>query len=433
MLCRNQEKGGNRKVPLSLTKGDTYMKSRRNAKGEGSFRQNPDGSVTHRKSVGFKPDGRRKVLTVTAPTKAACIKEMRKRESEWKKQKNASCVLMRNTVADLCHRHLQYQVENDDLRPKSIDRRESTILNQIEGYPIGSMQLQGVTSVDIDRHIRHLIKENRLSDSSILKALDILNAAYEWAVLRGDMETNPVKAIKPELMKKIKRISSKSADEADVVVLSEKDIQKFTAEALSRDRNGKMKYSAGGYLMLLLCTGMRCGEMIALRWGDVDWENGLLTIEKSASMAKNRNKSAKDDRRFVMVEGGTKNQKARVIQLTEDARKILAFLYGRDLPHDADDLITPTETGRMNTASNLEHRMRIIVKNAGLQNIKGGLHIFRKTFATQMYERGARVEEIAAYIGDLESTTRKYYIAIRKKVATGDKTRQIVMLPRASR
>ena len=73
------------------------------------------------------------------------------------------------------------------------------------------------------------------------------------------------------------------------------------------------------------------------------------------------------------------------------------------------------------------------MKNAGLQNIKGGLHIFRKTFATQMYERGARVEEIAAYIGDLESTTRKYYIAIRKKVATGDKTRQIVMLPRASR
>ena len=47
----------------------------------------------------------------------------------------------------------------------------------------------------------------------------ILNVAYEWAVLRGDMEMNLVKAIKPELTKKIKRISSKSADEADVVVL----------------------------------------------------------------------------------------------------------------------------------------------------------------------------------------------------------------------
>ena len=70
----------------------------------------------------------------------------------------------------------------------------------------------------------------------------------------------------------------------------------------------------------------------------------------------------------------------------------------------------------MNTASNLEHHMRVIMNNAGLDPAIGGLHTFRKTFATQMYENGARVEEIAAYIGDLESTTRKYYIAIRKKV-----------------
>lgn len=32
-----------------------------------------------------------------------------------------------------------------------------------------------------------------------------------------------------------------------------------------------------------------------------------------------------------------------------------------------------------------------------------------------MYEKGARVKEVAAYIGDLESTTECYYIAIRKK------------------
>ena len=71
----------------------------------------------------------------------------------------------------------------------------------------------------------------------------------------------------------------------------------------------------------------------------------------------------------------------------------------------------------------------MILKNAGLQDIKGGLHIFRKPFATQIYEKGARVEEIAAYIGDLESTTRKYYIAIRKKLVTDGGVRQIVKLP----
>lgn len=96
---------------------------------------------------------------------------------------------------------------------------------------------------------------------------------------------------------------------------------------------------------------------------------------------------------------------------------------------DADELIVQTRTGKLNTASNLEHRMKIIMKNAGLENIRGGLHILRKTFATQMYEKGVRVADIAAYIGDLESTTIKYYIAIRKKVIANGEIRQVVKFP----
>ena len=53
--------------------------------------------------------------------------------------------------------------------------------------------------------------------------------------------------------------------------------------------------------MLLLYTGMRCGEMIALRWRDVDWENGLLTVEKSASMAKNRIKLTNLEHRMKVI------------------------------------------------------------------------------------------------------------------------------------
>lgn len=402
---------------------------KRNAKGEGSFVENPNGTVTHRKSVGFKDNGRRKILTVTAATMTACIREMKKKEDAWNQKKSSSRMQMKDTVADLCYRHLAYQIENGDLKPKSIDRRECTIVNQIEKYDLGRMQLCGVTVTDIDSHIRSLIKAGKISPSSILKVLDVLNAAYNWAVLRRDLDENPVQAIKPELVKKIKKISAKQADEADVEVLSEEEVKMFTSEALQKDKGGLWKYSAGCYLLLLLHTGMRCGEMIVLRWRDVDWENGLLTIEKSASMAKNRDWKSETDTNYVMVQGDTKNQKARVIQITKEARQILAILYGRDMPNSQDDLITPTETGRKNTATNLEHRMKVIMKNAGLADIRGGLHIFRKTFATQMYENGARVEEIAAYIGDLESTTRKYYIAIRKKVVTGGEVKQIVKLP----
>lgn len=45
--------------------------------------------------------------------------------------------------------------------------------------------------------------------------------------------------------------------------------------------------------------------------------------------------------------------------------------------------------------------------------------------------KGVRTKEIAAYIGDLESTTEKYYIAVRKKRVVEGKVQQIVELPEA--
>ena len=180
---------------------------------------------------------------------------------------------------------------------------------------------------------------------------------------------------------------------------------------------------------MLLFTGMRCGEMIALRWKDYDVENNVLTIGRSASLEKNRNKKSENDNNYIMVEGTTKNQKARIIELSDEARDVLLRIYRNSRWRGTDNFIAPTKTGAMYTTSNLENRLKVIMKNAGLSDISGGCHILRKTFATNKYEEGWKVEEIAAYIGDLESTTRKYYIAIRKKLVKGGKIKQIVKIP----
>lgn len=406
------------------------MEKQRNIKGEGSFTNNADGTVTHRKSVGYKANGNMKVLTVTAGTKAACIREMKKKEAAWEKQKNMENIVAGTTILELCQLHLKYQMEQSELKPKSIDRRECTIEKHIGEFPLGRMQIQAVKVADIDKHITGLIQAGQLSASSIEKVVDILNSAYNWAIMRGELQFNPVAPIKPTLMKRIQKMKQKSANEADVNVLSPEEQKLFEREAsMLIKRTGKPKYAAGLYAMLLLHTGMRCGEMLALRWRDVDMQGGFLTIEKSRSMAKNRDKERGDGKKYTMVEGTTKNEKARKIKLTKEAlddlQKIKNF-YGTD---DENAIIIKTRTGKPNTATNLEHRMAVILKNAGLADLKGGLHIFRRTFATRMYENGARIKEIAAYIGDLESTTERYYIAVRKKIVENGETKQVVMVP----
>jgi integrase len=199
-------------------------------------------------------------------------------------------------------------------------------------------------------------------------------------------------------------------------------------EALVKNKNGTYRYPAGLALVLLDKTALRCGELIALKWKDVNWESGLLTVEKSSSVIKNREKNPTS--KYVRSVGSTKNEKARIIKLSDEAVQTLRAIYLESSDTSDDALVITTKTGKAQTATNLGHRAATVFKNAGLTGYSGGLHIFRRTFATRMYENGARVADIAAYIGDLESTTMQYYIAKRKKFIDADGTeRQIVQFP----
>lgn len=404
-------------------------KKKRGARGNGTFIERKDGSFIYRKSQGLNPNGKRKYISVVGETKAVCVKRMKEKEETLKRQKKMVSLSGIDTVEELCQRHLEYQVQNKELKPKSIDRREDTIRNQIGKYPLGQMQIQAVTPADIDNHINTLIATD-LSVSTIKKSLDVLNAAYEWAVVRAELGFNPVLQIKRSIQKRLSKLGAKSASDADVIVLSREEEQMFLQEALrTNDNNGKYKYAGGLYGALLLHTGMRTGEMISLRWKDYDAKNGLLTINKSTSMTRNRNSENDDNsKKYIAVQGTTKNQKARVIKLSEEAVMDLKRISEVN-PGKKDELICRTKTGKQYTATMLEHCMGTIYKHIPFITKVSGLHIFRRTFATRMYEAGADTKEIAAYIGDLESTTMQYYIAARKKMVVGNEIRQVVPLP----
>ena len=396
----------------------------RNTKGEGSFVRNTNGSYTHRKSVGYKLNGCRKVITVTAANKTACIREMKKKENEWLTSRNNGNS-QDLTLEELCQAHLDYQVASQELKPKSIDRRECSIDNHIGKYSIADKLIKDIGVADIDDFISLLINEKRLSASSIIKVLDILNAAYDWGLLRKLAVINPVAPIKTTLRKRISKLKDKTANDTDVRVFSEDEEDIFVQEAMKKDHHGNYTYSAGLYLVFLLYTGLRVGEFLSLLWSDVDITNGMITICKCSTMVKNRNSLT--GAKYVISTGTTKNEKARRIKLTEKAHEILIILWKN---RGKNKLVCITNNDKPNTATNLEHRLTVICKNAGLAGISG-LHTFRRTFATKLYSNGARTKEIAAYIGDLPSTTEHYYIGVRRKVLIGHDAIEVVPVPSA--
>lgn len=404
---------------------------KRNANGEGTFIFLPDGRVRMKKQHGFKekpPNGRSpRVLTVTGKSKSECIKKMKKKEEDFDRVTGNGQEYKKSTLSDMCYAHLEYNIKNGELKPKSIDRREGTIKNQIEKYSIGRLQVASINSADIDNHIR-LLESGDLSSSSIEKVLDVINAAYEWAIRRGDLIENPVSPVKKSIKKRLSKREQKNEYDADVIVMSEAEEEAFLKETLRKNaNNGKYKYAGGLYGRLLLHTGMRVGELISLKWKDYDEISGTLKINKSTSMSKNRDKN-EGENNYIATQGSTKNKKARVIGLSDEAIMDLKLIR-ENKPGKDNELICRTKTGVQYTATELEHCMDTIYRKLIFETKVSGLHIFRRTFATRMYEEGAEVKEIAAYIGDLESTTMQYYIAARKRIKINGKSNQYVPLP----
>lgn len=398
----------------------------RRANGEGYFKLEKDGRYSLRKQVGKLPNGRPKILTVSANSKSACIALMKEKEDDWNKHNPGAYVYDNITVRELCERHLrEHMIQEGRLKPKSVDRREGTINNQIKNYKIGRLQITAVTPNDVKYHIEGLFSEGKISVSSVKKAFDVINSAYNWAVSQGGISYNPCLPVKDELLNRFKTLEAKHSVDKTIVVLSDDEKKRFIEAALSKTSIGTYRFPIGRYALILLYTGMRCGELCALRWSDYDRELRTLTISKTRFYTKNR----EQEKGYTVNEGIAKTANVRVIEINDEAVNILEEIYNSSSHTKPDDYVMLNRKHKPTNPSNMGACVGTIFKYAGLDDISG-LHVFRRTFATEKYEETKDIKAVAAYIGDLDSTVSKYYIATTKKIISGGKTINIVPLPK---
>jgi len=255
--------------------------------------------------------------------------------------------------------------------------------------------------------------QNALSVSSIKKAKYVLDAAFKWALSTEKMTINPIEGVRTILNNKLDALENKNADDVDVKVLTIQEELCFLITAKEKKPYGQYKYPGGIHGRFLLKTGIRIGEYIALRWKDYDRENHILRVNKSRHPVKALEHEDVETS-YISLEGSTKNKKARNIELSDDAISILDEIYSLTPWKGPDDYIALTKTGNNYTATEIEHIVGTVYKNAGISDNVSGLHILRRSFATKLYQEGYTIKDIAAYLGDEEATVAKYYIAARE-------------------
>jgi integrase len=171
------------------------------------------------------------------------------------------------------------------------------------------------------------------------------------------------------------------------------DIAVFsTEEVMALVRTADSEQDAAIYLTAAF-TGSRRGELVALRWRDVDFSRRHLRVTASYT-----------ERALSTPKSG----KARSVPLAPLVAEVLARLSGRPQYTDDNDLVFPGTAGGFMDASALYRRYKAALKRASLRDLR--FHDLRHTFGTQVIGNAqVSILQLKEWMGHADiGTTMKY-------------------------
>jgi len=341
-----------------LPKGGDFMGEKRRDKGEGSiyFRESDKRWVAkYVATPGSKP----KVLY------GKIEQEVKKKLREYKKEiiKNDYVEVQKITVKDYMENWL-FNVKIHELKPKSFDRMEVTLNNQI--YPhIGDYQIDVLTANDVQVLINKLVVK-KLSYSTIKKTYDCLNACFKLGVIKDELIKNPCIGVSlPKNTKKQSGVKFFTIEQAELI----------SVESVRRYKTGKPVYRLGHGINLLLYTGMRIGEALYLSWDDVDFENKTLWIRGNVELVKNRDESINKKQVLIRQDNPKTDAGIRIIHINQ---KAITALQGLKELNGNQKYLFSTGAGNIILPPNLNFMLKGILKKCGIPS--GGVHTLRHAY-----------------------------------------------------
>lgn len=143
-------------------------------------------------------------------------------------------------------------------------------------------------------------------------------------------------------------------------------------------------------ILLVLYTGLRLGELCSLRWEDIDFAEGTVSVH--ATMKRVQTPDHPDHRTKVTITPPKSKKSIRTIPLHEDVLDLLGERVGKDgtffLTGIKDVYIEPRT---------MENRFKTIIREAGIADVT--FHALRHTFATRSIENGVDAKVLSEILG----------------------------------
>ena len=283
----------------------------------------------------------------------------------------------RITVQEAAERLLAH-LEAMGRKPSTLRAYRSKLKAQI-GPRLGEKQLGRVAREDVERFRDGCLRDG-LSAKYTANALGFLHGVFEFAVRKGWATSNPCRYVDTP-----KALDSETA----IRFLEPGEVEDLLAAVPDSDY-GRVQRAL--YLTAVM-TGMRQGELLALRWQDVDWPAQRIRV--------NRN--------YVRGQFGTpKSRRGRSVPLADRLGGELDRLYKASAFQADDDLVFGNpHTGKPMNGHTLTRTYQAALKRAGVRQVR--FHDLRHTFGTRMAAAGVPMRTLQEWMGHRDFKTTLIY------------------------
>lgn len=382
---------------------------KRRSKGQGTIWQDRNGKWRGQLVVGMKGDGTSERRSFSGTSRD----EVQRKLNEFIQLANASfetraipdeeiggvetVVRSRITVAQMAQRWL-WDYKRIEICSKTCEWYEHLIHSMIEPH-IGGVMLSRVNTLAVQTLINRLVMVDSYAARTVRGVRSILMQSFDLANQLGLMQGNPAVGVK---LPKIRRRGRKDEEKVIPMEIRAKVLQAAQAEPMMR-----------AAITTLLFTGLRIGELLALRWSDLDYTAKTLTVDEAVVRRPVYNEQG--DRialKNVVAEPKT-DDSYRTVRLSEPVIEALqawqAYLkderYGCWLVRPDSFVFTNRKTRKPYTYTGFRAVYYHFLERNGLKECHLNLHSYRHTFATMLVEAGMNPKVVQSQLGHTSVNT----------------------------